>query len=122
MQALVCEDDPSIRALVQTIVRREGFDVDLAEEGAAAIERLEKRCYDLVVLDLMMPGIDGYRVVEKVKERWPEQLPHIIIMTAVTEALRDTFLASVCIVLPKPFDINKLSAVVHDCARKCDHS
>lgn len=119
MHALIAEDDPSIRALVQTVVKREGFDVDLASDGEAAIERLENRCYDLVLLDLMMPGMDGYAVVRQVKERWPARLPRIIIMTALTEAIKNDFPEAVCGVLSKPFDIDKLSALVHDCARGC---
>jgi len=121
MHALIAEDDPSIRALVQTVVKREGFEVDLAEDGATALQRLEERSYDLVLLDLMMPGVDGYAVVQQVKERWPSRLPRIIIMTAVSEAITTNFPEPVCGVIAKPFDIDKLSALVHDCARGgCD--
>ena len=119
MHALVCEDDPSIRALVQTVLRREGFEVDFANDGAAAKSKLDERCYDVVLLDLMMPRVDGYAVVEHVKERWPERVPRIIVMTAVSDALRTDFPEPVCAVLPKPFDIDKLASVVHDCARGC---
>ena len=120
MHALICEDDPSIRALVQTVLRREGFETDLAAEGFSAMEELEKTCYDVIVLDLMMPGVDGYAVVDRIKQKWPERLPRIIIMTAVSEVLRNDFPEPVCAVLPKPFDIDKLASVVHDCARGCD--
>lgn len=119
MHALICEDDPSIRALVQTVLRRDGFETDVASEGFAAMEQLEKNCYDVIVLDLMMPGVDGYAVVKRVKEKWPQRLPQIIIMTAVSEALRHDFPEPVCTVLPKPFDIDKLASVVHECARGC---
>jgi CheY-like chemotaxis protein len=119
MHALICEDDPSIRALVQTVLRREGFETDLAGEGFGAMQQLEKTCYDVIVLDLMMPGVDGYAVVDRVKDKWPERLPRIIIMTAVSDALRRDFPEPVCAVLPKPFDIDKLASVVHDCARGC---
>jgi len=119
MHALICEDDPSIRALVQTVLRREGFEIDTATDGFEAMEELDRRCYDVIVLDLMMPGVDGYAVVQRVKQKWPERIPQIIIMTAVSEALRRDFPEPVCTVLPKPFDIDKLASVVHDCARGC---
>jgi DNA-binding response OmpR family regulator len=119
MHALICEDDPSIRALVQTVLRREGFEVDVAAEGFGAMQALEKKCFDVIVLDLMMPGVDGRAVVERVKDKWPERLPQIVIMTAVSDALREQFPEPVCTVLPKPFDIDKLASVVHDCARGC---
>jgi len=120
MHALICEDDPSIRALVQTVLRREGFDIDTASDGFEAMEELDRKCYDVIVLDLMMPGVDGYAVVSRVKQKWPERLPRIIIMTAVSEALLRDFPEPVCTVLPKPFDIDKLASVVHDCARGCE--
>ena len=120
MRALICEDDPSIRALVRTVLQRDGFEVDTTAEGFSAMQQLEKNCYDVIVLDLMMPGVDGYAVVDRVKARWPNRLPQIIIMTAVSDAMRKAFPEPVCTVLPKPFDIDKLTAVVHECARGCE--
>ena len=117
---LVVEDDLSIRRLVTTVLQREGYRVEVACDGVEAVLKLGLCDYDVIVLDLMMPGVDGYAVVDRVQQKWPERLPRIIIMTAVSEALRNDFPAPVCAVLPKPFDIDKLASVVHDCARGCE--
>lgn len=118
-RALVCEDDPSIRALVRTILRRDGFEVDLAEDGQEGLEKLDRGCYDVLVLDLMMPRIDGYEVVERLSAR-PGQLKKVVIMTAATEAIRNRFPASVCTLIAKPFDIDRFTAIVRECAGRCD--
>jgi DNA-binding response OmpR family regulator len=119
-RALVCEDDKSIRSLVRTVLRREGFEVDVAENGRLGIEKLADDCYDLVVLDLMMPEVDGYGVVKYVKENRPPHLRQIIIMTAATEAIRSDFPEPICTLLPKPFDIDTLTRAVRRCSRDCD--
>jgi DNA-binding response OmpR family regulator len=118
-KALVCEDDKSIRSLVSTVLRREGFEVDAAENGRIGIEKLETDSYGLVVLDLMMPDIDGYGVVQHIHERKPPNLKRVIIMTAATEVLRTGFSDPICTLLPKPFDIDVLTRAVRQCARMC---
>ena len=119
-RALICEDDKAIRMLVKTVVRREGFEVDLAENGRQGLERLKDGCYDLLVLDLMMPEIDGYAMVEQLKESKSAALKRIIVMTAASEAMRGDFPAPICTFLPKPFDVDELAKAVRNCARACD--
>lgn len=87
-RALICEDDPAIRSLVTTVVRREGFDVGVAADGAEGIEMMKSGAYDLVILDLMTPRVDGYAVLDFLKNRRRANLSHVIIMTAVSDALR----------------------------------
>jgi DNA-binding response OmpR family regulator len=119
-RALICEDDASIRSLVRTVVAREGFKVDVAEDGRVGIEKMKEGAYELVVLDLMMPHVDGYEVVRFLKESRPERLKRVIIMTAATDAMQKQFPEPVCTVLPKPFDIDKLRRVVQHCSKDCD--
>ncbi len=119
-RALVCEDDRAIRALVKTVVTREGFEVDEADDGKVAIEKIESDCYELVILDLMMPEVDGYAVIEFITTRNSEKLKQVIVMTAATGAIKSDFPAPICTLLPKPFDIDALSSAVRNCARACD--
>jgi DNA-binding response OmpR family regulator len=118
-RALICEDDPSIRSLVTTVVTREGFEVDVAENGRTGIERMESDCYELVILDLMMPEVDGYAVIDYLKTKRPANLKRVIIMTAASGVSRTDFPESICTVITKPFDIDRLAATVRDCARAC---
>src|SRR5438132_11091333 len=59
---LVVDDDPMVATTVQRVLRPEGYEVDVALGGAQAIERAQVNRPDLVVLDLMMPGLDGFEV------------------------------------------------------------
>ena len=119
-RALICEDDAAIRALVKTVVQREGFEVDVAADGKEGIEKMKSGCYDLVVLDLMMPEVDGFAVVKFLKEQRPKSLKRLVVMSAAGSVHRGDFPEPVCRLLPKPFDIDQLSDAVHSCARECD--
>lgn len=118
--ALICEDDAAIRALVKTVVEREGFEVDVAADGKGGIEKMKNGCYDLVVLDLMMPEVDGFAVVKFLKERGPDGLKRVVVMSAAGSVLRGDFPEPICRLLPKPFDIDQLTDAVRSCARECD--
>ncbi|HEX7152676.1 MAG TPA: response regulator [Thermoanaerobaculia bacterium] len=118
-RALICEDDPAIRSLVKTVISRLGFHVDVAPDGEAGIAKMKEDCHELVVLDLMMPGVDGYGVIEWLKNTRPTTIARVIVMTAASEALRKDFPEPICTLLPKPFDIEALTSAVRDCAAEC---
>ena len=64
---LVVDDDPSVRALVRDVLEIEGYDVDVAEDGFAALRRIDADRPDCVVLDVMMPGMDGHGVLNRIR-------------------------------------------------------
>jgi two-component system, OmpR family, response regulator MprA len=76
---LVVDDDPMVATTIQRVLRPEGYDVDIALGGAAALEQASIRQPDLVVLDLMMPGVDGFEVCRQLRARG--NLP-ILMLTA----------------------------------------
>jgi DNA-binding response OmpR family regulator len=65
----VVEDEPSIAEVVELYLRRAGYQVQAAADGRTAQELLEKRLPDLVVLDLMLPGVDGYALTRWLRDR-----------------------------------------------------
>src|ERR1043166_4232654 len=80
---LVIDDDLAIRVLLQAVLRRMHFDVELAEDGAAGLDRLQENEFDLVLLDLMMPRLNGYEFIQRVGERYADDArPHIVVFTA----------------------------------------
>ena len=79
---LVVDDEAGIRELVGTYLRSEGFDVDEAVDGEDAVERFRRREPDLVVLDLRLPGIDGFDVLREIRR---SSSVYVIILTARTE-------------------------------------
>ena len=76
---LVVDDDPMVATTVQRVLRPEGYDVDVALSGAQALEQARAQRPDLVVLDLMMPGIDGLEVCRQL--RATSELP-VLMLTA----------------------------------------
>ncbi len=81
-RVLVVDDDPTVAEVVDRYLRNAGFDVDRVADGPAALRAAETTVPDLVVLDLMLPGIDGIEVCRRLRERWP--IP-VIMLTARDE-------------------------------------
>lgn len=112
-RALVIDDDISIRILVGRILQRREFEVDTAKDGAEGIEKITATPYDLIVLDLMMPRIDGTGVVRYLTEHNPEVLSHIIVMTAFGASAFAKVSPPVARCIEKPFDVDELVAEVN---------
>ncbi|MDQ7911248.1 response regulator transcription factor [Phytohabitans sp. ZYX-F-186] len=82
-RVLVVDDDPTISDVVCRYLRRAGFDVSMAGDGVAALATVAREAPDLVVLDLMLPGIDGLEVCRRLRTR-PDGVP-IVMLTALGE-------------------------------------
>jgi two-component system response regulator CpxR len=67
IQLLYADDEPALRELVQTHLSLEGFEVETANDGLEAINLLSKKAYDLVLLDVHMPKMDGLEVLKYMK-------------------------------------------------------
>jgi two-component system response regulator PilR (NtrC family) len=113
---LVVDDDDAIRTMVERILKREKFQVDCARDGFEAIDKLSQHDYGTVLLDLMMPRVDGHGVLRFLEAERPEPRPAVIIMTANLQSAAEALpAASVYRVLPKPFDIRMLIAHIRSC-------
>ena len=75
---LVVDDDHAFRVSTAALLRADGYDVDVAPDANAAAQALKTRSYDLVLLDLRMPGIDGIQFVETLRI-WGEKVPVLMI-------------------------------------------
>ena len=113
--ALVVDDDASIRILVKRILGRNNFDVDTAKDGAEAIEKIQKSDYDIIVLDLMMPRIDGSGVVKYLAKDRPEKLRNVIVMTAFGATALKEVCPPVARFLEKPFEVQRLVDEATEC-------
>lgn len=114
---LVVDDEPAIRALVAKIVERAGFRADVARDGADAIAKLEKHHYSMLIVDLMMPIMDGYAVVDWVKNHATRKPAIIVVSAADTAALRRFDGSMVHSIIRKPFDVDVLSDLVSAAAK-----
>ena len=120
---LVVDDDADIRGLVRELLERAGYDTRIARDGPQALTAVAEDAPDLVVLDLMLPGIDGLEVMRRMRDRQGERSP-IILLTAKGEptdrviGLRlgaDDYVA-------KPFSPAELVARVDAVLRRIDSS
>lgn len=117
---LIIEDDPDIGDMLGINLRDEGYSVEIVPDGLVGLERLEAQSYDLLILDLMLPGIDGLEICREVRRQAHYQ-PIIIISAKSTETQRilglelgaDDYLA-------KPFSIPELTARSRALLRRAD--
>jgi len=80
---LVVEDDPSIRLGLEDTLRAKGYDVEVVSRGEDALDRADGGRYDLVILDIMLPGIDGFEVCRRLRQaRGPAARVPVIILSA----------------------------------------
>jgi DNA-binding response OmpR family regulator len=102
--------------MVERVLRRERFEVDSARDGFEAIEKLSSNDYGTILLDLMMPRVDGHGVLRYLVSDKGTAQPPVIIMTANLPSAEEAVDAlPVRCVLPKPFDIRKLVDQVREC-------
>jgi len=79
---LVVDDDADIRTLIETVLEASGHDVTLAASGQEALNKLKRRPYELVILDIMMPTMSGYEVLEQIRAMPSRAATPVIVVTA----------------------------------------
>ncbi len=82
---LVVDDEPIVREVLARYLAREGFDVEAAEDGERALSSVERVRPDVVILDLMLPRIDGLEVFRRIRETSSSPFPAVIMLTAKGE-------------------------------------
>jgi CheY-like chemotaxis protein len=113
-RALIVDDDEPIRLMLATLVRRHGFSVETANDGDQAIRSLQHDGFDVVLLDLMMPRVDGWAVLRYMNEHYPELVRRTIIASAVPEPeVQRTIQEPIFGIHQKPFELDRL---LHDVA------
>jgi len=117
-RVLIADDEEAIRTLVSRMLKRAGFEPFEATDGQHAIEQLDARPFDALVLDLMMPRVDGFGVVEHLIDTQPRMMEKTVVMTAFPKAAARERLHHLCCIVSKPFDMNELIGLVRDCTEK----
>ena len=115
-RVLVADDDESIRRLVCTIVKRENLQVDCVGDGQQAIDMLRHHEYSVILLDLMMPVVNGFGVVEYLRNHPPARKPVVLVISAYADQkYKDVDPTVVAGVLRKPFEIADIGQLVRQC-------
>lgn len=112
-RVLIVDDDPPIRRLLGLIAERAGGEVDYAGNGLEALDQVGSEKFDLVILDLMMPVVDGFTFIQEI--RGTEEPPHVIVVSAQHKRLHEVEADFVCAIVEKPFDLEKLGQLIVKC-------
>lgn len=108
---LICEDDQAISLLLETILRRAGAKSITARSGEEALALLASESFDAVVLDLMMPRVNGYAVLDYMRQERPELVRKTVVVSAFSGAMKEPP-TDVAGFFSKPFDVSALSSRV----------
>ena len=115
-RALVVEDDPAIRRLVEKLLVRHGVEIDTAADGRIAVRKLEQKRFSVIVLDLMVPELNGFQVIDFLRERHVST-PVAVVSAVSQQALTKLDLDVVKLVISKPFDVDEFTnAILGLCA------
>ncbi|KXJ98711.1 MAG: two component transcriptional regulator, winged helix family [Acidobacteria bacterium OLB17] len=117
---LIVEDEEHIATGLRFNLEAEGYDVVCATDGEQAIEEFDRAEFDAAILDVMLPGIDGFEVARRLRER--QDYTPILMLTALGQAedVLKGFEAGADDYLPKPFDLNIFFARVNGLIRRRD--
>ncbi len=111
---LVVEDDPELGDLLELSMEQQGYEVHRAMTGSQALKKAEEHLFDLILLDVMLPEIDGYHVAQAVSQKAVGKVPKILIMSSrdLTREKGIALMSGATSAIQKPFSIQQLTAEV----------
>lgn len=114
---LIVDDDQAIRNLLARVAQRAGFAVETAKDGQEALEMIQQKHYAIAIVDLMMPRMNGYELLERIATMNPR--PTVIVATAMANSdVAGLDESMVRRVLRKPFDINAVATALVEAAKQ----
>lgn len=118
VKILIVDDEPLIRDALAFKLTKDGYDIDTAEDGEKAIEKVEGNKYDMIISDVMMPFISGFELLKILKERGTEA-PVLMLTSLNSEnAVLKAFDMGADDFMTKPFSPNELSVRIKKLLKK----
>lgn len=111
---LVVDDERSMRDFLAIMLKKEGYQVTVVEDGNQAIKAIQKDIYDLVITDIKMPGIDGLQVLQAIKELSPDTLVIMITAFSSTQDAVKAMKQGALDYISKPFEVEEIKLVVRN--------
>jgi len=111
LSILLAEDDPTNQMITLLMLRKLGHDADIAGNGYEVLAYLEYRSYDLVLMDIQMPEMDGIEATRIIRKRWPRG-PRIVFVTACTHCKKTCMNEGGDGFLAKPINMVELQAAI----------
>ena len=114
MKVLIADDEPNILLSLEFLMKKEGYRVFIARDGKEAYDLIQQEMPDLLLLDIMMPGMDGYELCRFVKNTEGFRHMKVIFLSAKSKEadLKKGYEAGADLYLPKPFSPRELVAKV----------
>ncbi len=119
---IVVDDEPGIREFLGMALNKSGYMVETVADGNEAINRMENNLYDLAVLDIVVPTINGIDVLRTINEKSPETSVIMITAYASHETALEAMKLGACDYIEKPFKINELKKVIEEALEKKKNS
>ncbi|MBL7555778.1 MAG: sigma-54-dependent Fis family transcriptional regulator [Bdellovibrionaceae bacterium] len=114
---LVVDDEESIREFLEIMLRKEGYEITLAEDGQKAKEMLQKKSFDMIISDLQMPNMTGIELLKYVRQDFPEIIFMMITAFGTTETAVEAMKMGAYDYLTKPFKIDEVRINISNALR-----
>jgi len=113
---LLVDDEPNIVMSLEFLMRKNGYQVGIARNGTEALAALDQTAYDLVLLDVMMPDVDGYQVCRQLRQRPDRAATKVIFLSAKSQPadVQKGYDAGADMYVPKPFSTRQLMQKVRE--------
>lgn len=112
---LVVDDDPDLRELMKLLLEGAGYGVETASDGKEALERVSLRRPSVVLLDMKMPGMNGWQFAEELRRVYDRRVP-IVVVTAAENARKTAGEIGAEGFLGKPFELDDVLSLVEHCS------
>jgi len=109
---LIADDEPNIRRVLQAIFVKDGYEVQVAENGIKALEWASTNPVDVLITDLIMPDMNGVELIQKIKQKHPAAVAIVITAYATIKTCVDAMRYGASDYITKPFDMDEIRAVV----------
>ena len=119
---IIVEDDKDINSLIAYNLRKEGFMVEQVFDGASAMQKMKEEVFNIVILDIMLPGIDGFDICKEIKNDLRYSRSFIVVVSAKCheqDKLYAHLLGADCY-LTKPFNLTSLLGAVSQISESLD--
>jgi CheY-like chemotaxis protein len=112
VKILIVDDEQFVRDLLEKVLKRRGHEVTAAADADQALAALETSTFDLLLTDVVMPGMDGFDLLRRVKSAWPDIKVIVLTGYARKQSISDFLLYGADDYLSKPFQVHELVAAV----------
>jgi DNA-binding response OmpR family regulator len=113
---LIVDDEPNIVMSLEFLMRKSGYQVSIARNGTEALEAVDRTPFDVVLLDIMMPDVDGYQVCQHVKQSPAHQATKVVFLSAKSKEsdIARGYEVGADLYVPKPFSTRLLMEKVKE--------